>query len=280
MKLLFTSDLHGREDLYRQLVAAVREERPDVVLLGGDLCGDCLRHDPLSEQVRFVHTIFAEAIAQLRQDQPRLPIGLTMGNHDLSCAALAMSALGGASRVQVLEPSEVWRASSLAVTGYPCCPPSGWWTWDYERLDRPGDPLPANSGAVWDEDAAALVDRSPEKHFTRMPTMQEELSRAACPRQQWVFVAHAPPYDSGLDCVLGGDAVGSRAVREFITRAQPTISLHGHFHDSPDVSGRVCCRIGRTLAINVGQDDDRLIYACLDVEAPGETLVVRRGTAS
>jgi len=34
---LFASDLHGREDRYLKLLAAIRAERPAAVFLGGDL---------------------------------------------------------------------------------------------------------------------------------------------------------------------------------------------------------------------------------------------------
>jgi Icc-related predicted phosphoesterase len=278
MNILFTCDLHGRRYLYQQLVEVVRRHQPDLVLLGGDLCADCLRRDPLGEQVHFVQSAFAAAMQRMRTGNPHLPIGFVPGNHDLACATTAMTALSGASRVQLLTPGNVWRLGSLAISGYACAPPSGWWAWNYERLDRRGDPLPGDRGAVWDEEIGELVDRTAAEHFTRMPTMEEELRAAVTPDGAWMFVAHCPPYDSGLDRVRQGQAVGSHAVRDFISRAQPTVSLHGHCHDSPDVSGQVRCMIGRTLAVNPGQRDDHLIYVCFDSESPAETLAVLEET--
>jgi len=43
--------------------------------------------------------------------------------------------------------------------------------------------------------------------------------------------------------------VGSTAVRHFIERVQPMLSLHGHIHESPGY-----IRIGRTLCINAGSE--------------------------
>jgi Icc-related predicted phosphoesterase len=62
----------------------------------------------------------------------------------------------------------------------------------------------------------------------------------------------APELTEDLRVVAkGGEAnmipVGSTAVREFIERHQPLLSLHGHIHES-----RGAVRIGRTLAINPG----------------------------
>ncbi len=75
-----------------------------------------------------------------------------------------------------------------------------------------------------------------------------------------IFNLHCPPYGSKLDeapaldadlrPMYGGQAlrpVGSTAVRDVIMRSQPTLSLHGHIHES-----RGAARLGRTLALNPG----------------------------
>jgi uncharacterized protein len=79
-----------------------------------------------------------------------------------------------------------------------------------------------------------------------------------------IAVLHVPPYDSGLDMcpeldknlkiiTQGGQVVmkaaGSKAVRAWIEKIQPVLSLHGHIHESP---GHV--HIGRTLAVNAGSE--------------------------
>jgi Icc-related predicted phosphoesterase len=79
-----------------------------------------------------------------------------------------------------------------------------------------------------------------------------------------ILALHVPPYDSGLDTcpeldkdlkmiTKGGQVLmkpaGSTAVRAFIEKVQPLLTLHGHIHESP---GHV--RIGRTLCINAGSE--------------------------
>jgi Icc-related predicted phosphoesterase len=73
-----------------------------------------------------------------------------------------------------------------------------------------------------------------------------------------VFVSHVPPVTTNLDATYGGFHAGSRAVRAYIEGFQPTLSLHGHIHESPQVSGSVCDRIGRTLCVNPGQTPTQL----------------------
>lgn len=82
--------------------------------------------------------------------------------------------------------------------------------------------------------------------------------------EKTIAVIHVPPYASNLDTcpeldkdlrivTQGGQVMmksaGSHAVRAFIERVQPLLSLHGHIHESP---GHV--RLGRTLAINAGSE--------------------------
>jgi Icc-related predicted phosphoesterase len=82
--------------------------------------------------------------------------------------------------------------------------------------------------------------------------------------ERTIAVLHVPPIGSGLDTcpdldpnlkiiTRGGQVVmksaGSTAVKAFIDRVQPLLSLHGHIHESP---GHV--RIGRTLSINAGSE--------------------------
>jgi Icc-related predicted phosphoesterase len=61
-----------------------------------------------------------------------------------------------------------------------------------------------------------------------------------------VFVPHAPPFGT-LDKTWTGVRAGSRAVREFIERAQPALVLCGHIHEA-----RGQARIGQSLVVNCG----------------------------
>ncbi len=82
--------------------------------------------------------------------------------------------------------------------------------------------------------------------------------------ERTVAVIHVPPFNSGLDTcpdldenlkiiTQGGQVVmksaGSPAVRAFIEKVQPMLTLHGHIHESPGYK-----HLGRTLMINAGSE--------------------------
>jgi Icc-related predicted phosphoesterase len=62
-----------------------------------------------------------------------------------------------------------------------------------------------------------------------------------------LLVCHTPPYDTRLDRLVNGTAVGSPAVRAFIEARQPDVAVVGHIHE-----GRGTDRIGDTLVVNPG----------------------------
>jgi Icc-related predicted phosphoesterase len=89
-----------------------------------------------------------------------------------------------------------------------------------------------------------------------------ELEAQLDPDKPLIVVTHVPPYASRLDIapklrddlsivIEGGEPVmvpvGSPAVRAFLERTQPMLSLHGHIHES-----RGIIKIGRTIAVNPG----------------------------
>ena len=87
MKILHTSDWHLGHTLYNydrteeqivmllQMVNIVREQKPDVFLL----CGD-VYHTPQPSAA--VQTMFTEALIQIRDANPGMTIVVTAGNHD------------------------------------------------------------------------------------------------------------------------------------------------------------------------------------------------------
>jgi Icc-related predicted phosphoesterase len=64
---------------------------------------------------------------------------------------------------------------------------------------------------------------------------------------------HSPPFGTRLDLIRGGKSAGSRSIKAFIEEHQPLLTLHGHIHESPDLSGAYFDRIRKTLSINPGQ---------------------------
>lgn len=84
----------------------------------------------------------------------------------------------------------------------------------------------------------------------------------------FIFVSHALPYNSSLD-VVEGINVGSLAIRKFIERRQPFLSLHGHVHESAGTS-----KIGKTICVNVGSGHMEDLLKAVVIDTPDKIKFV------
>jgi Icc-related predicted phosphoesterase len=69
------------------------------------------------------------------------------------------------------------------------------------------------------------------------------------------------------------------AVLRWINRHQPLLTLHGHIHESPDVTGRHAARLGRTVCHQPGQRGERqglLVYSMVTIEEARHVRIERR----
>lgn len=91
-----------------------------------------------------------------------------------------------------------------------------------------------------------------------LPTLHDELTSLVRPQNmnKTIYVIHMPPARLGLDKCYSGVEVGSRAVYDFIKKNQPLLTLHGHIHESPQMTGKWFAKLGKTICIQPGQLDD------------------------
>ena len=67
--------------------------------------------------------------------------------------------------------------------------------------------------------------------------------------------------------------VGSMALRLFIEQYQPYLTLHGHIHETVEMSGNFKHKIGETLCLSSGNHNvgDNLAILVLDINKINET---------
>jgi Icc-related predicted phosphoesterase len=270
MQICFTSDLHGSPALYAELDRLLETERPDLLLLGGDLFVDGAIDDPLGTQVAYVEREFLPRIAGWRARHRGLQVASILGNHDWLCT---LAALRGHDELVLLSTGAPWSCNGVRFLGHSLTPPTPFWLKDFERLDLAADATPLESGVVWDSEQRRARQVQAIEHYGRHPALEQELAGAPRVQGPWIFVSHAPPFGTRLDRLPHlPQPIGSRAVRDWIASRQPLCSLHGHIHESPEVSGAFSDRIGETLCINPGQHPDRLHAVLFDVSQPERTL--------
>jgi Icc-related predicted phosphoesterase len=274
MRVVYTSDLHGNRAQYSQLLHLAAEQGAQAIVLGGDL----LPNDPepargMLLQREFVRAFFAPWLQRIRTEFRALTVYALPGNEDWASTTDLLVDLAEARLFYPLHQrawplnGSTWLAGSSLVPITPFAPK------DWDRLEGigPEPPWPAGGGL---RSAYGLLRPITLADLQALPTLVDELASLAAQSEpaRTIYVLHCPPYGTTLDRLEDGRSVGSRAVRAFIERYQPPLTLHGHIHESPLVSGSFVDRIGQTLCVNPGQTAERLHAVIFDTDDPGASL--------
>lgn len=276
--LLFATDPHGNVTAYEALLERAAERAVDAIVLGGDLLP--LPHgagDRVRRQLAFVR----EWLPGWLRRAPA-PVFAIFGNDDWACCAPHLEALGEQGLLTPLHGRAVSLDEDLSIAGYSCVPVTPFSMSDWDRFDGPGwqperaprrivlsDPLPDGGGRLRDGTLDELVAR---------PTIRDDLEALAAlsDPSRTIYVTHTPPHGTALDVMYGRAHIGSPALAAFIDARQPPLTLHGHVHESPELTGTIQQRLGRTLSVNPGASRTSLHAALVDLDAleRGATLVV------
>lgn len=274
----FVTDLHGQLERYKKLFRRIELEKPSAVFLGGDLMPSGLfsmtSNDLLVQD--FMNEImiggFSDLKAKLGKQYPR--VFLILGNDD-----------GRIEENEFIkaESKHIWEyihnkktiLQEFSVYGYAYVPPTPFQLKDWERYDvsRYVDP-----GCVSPEEGWRTV-QIPSNRI-RYSTIQEDLEKLTGNENlsKSVFLFHTPPYKTGLDRIADEGRmiehvpldihVGSIAVKKFIEKKQPYITLHGHVHESARITGSWKERIGNTYAISAAHDGHELALVSFNLRNP------------
>ncbi len=282
MNCLFVSDLHGDTTRYRKLLAALREIKPDLLFIGGDIMPGGLRLEENQPEIEenFIRSFLIREFQLLRDEMgdayPRIFIILGNDDHTLDEQDL----LAG-EQLGLWEYAHNRRlvAGKYVVYGYNFVPPTPFLHKDWERYDvsrylDPGDVSPENGWRTVEVSA----------HEKRYSTIAKDLDNLVTDADltNAVFLFHAPPHDTKLDrCNNDGKMVdhvpldlhvGSIAISRLIKRSQPLVTLHGHIHESARLSGSWIDSIGRTTMIGAAHDGPELALIRFDLEKPEDAV--------
>jgi Icc-related predicted phosphoesterase len=267
----FTSDLHGQTGLYEQLLAVVVAHRPRVAIIGGDLSPHAPGVEGLRRQRVFIQGFLVEFARRLHENAPDCELLLLMGNDDWAANADCLDEHHG----------ELWHhihartaeVDGARVAGLSWVPITPFGLKDWERWEDGVEESPMRLDG-WVSRGEALEPARLDA-ARRTPTIAEalrELGALSLPAET-LYVLHSPPRDTACDLIARDQHVGSRAIRAYLETHQPPLSLSGHIHESPRISGTFRDRVGRTVVVNPGQfGTSRLCGVWFDPKRPGETL--------
>lgn len=256
--VLYTADLHGSRELYLETFTLARNLGVRAIVLGGDLAP----HATVVEQRGFFHEFLIPLLREYRQEAASADLFYIMGNDDWR-ANLPLLVGAGIERCHhihclvrpFLQSSWIAGMGSVSLTPFAL---KDWERWE-EGL---GGPVRLDGFRSAEDGSVHPFDfrgREWEEWIGRdLETIGNELRPERTPL---VCAFHGPPHGTALDLIHGEVHVGSREVRKFLEARRPLLSLHGHIHESPAVSGKFADRLGPTICVNPGQRMGSTLHA-------------------
>ena len=216
VKFLYVTDIHGDIKTYEKIFELGSEKNIDFLVFGGDITSGVT---PKSQRF-FLEFYLLRRIKEFRKNHRKKQIFIMMGNDDFSSNFYVLKKASKKGLIAILHKM-FYRVENLTIAGYPYINPTPFFLKDWEKEEKE-------------------IEKDLEKLscFCEMP--------------KTIFVFHAPPYGTKLDMLYNREHKGSKAIRKFIEKYQPLLTLHGHIHESREFSGFINERIGKTLCVNPG----------------------------
>lgn len=226
MKIIYATDLHGNSRSYERLLKESAKSEADAVLIGGDITPVGFMDVFVQAQRDFLEQGLLPGLRNFKQDTKK-PVFIMMGNDDFK---INMDILKKGEKQGLLKllSQKVHSLGEFQIAGYSYINETLFLMKDWEKTEE------------------------------EIKRDLKALSKKMDPKKS-VFVFHIPPFKSKLDMLYNRSHVGSMAVRKFIEEFQPLLTLHGHIHESPEMSGAFLEKIGKTVCINPGNATPALI---------------------
>jgi Icc-related predicted phosphoesterase len=263
----YTADLHGNEQQYRKLVNFAISNSAQSVIIGGDIApGSASIEHLIWEQRSFLSQPLLRLLSPLKEELPNCQIHLIMGNDDCACNLDVLEKNG--LPFHVIHGRRLKLTEDFEIVGYPYVPITPFMLKDWEKYDL--SQVPRNlredyrrrkilnyklfgfktEGTRW---KGFRFTSEMEKE----DSIQKDLEKSVFTKKpgETVYVIHTPPNNTHLDQRYDGYHVGSMALRLFIERHQPYLTMHGHVHETVERSGEYKQEIGKTLCLTAGNSD-------------------------
>jgi len=285
-KVLYTADIHGNKIQYQKLIDYAIKIAADTIIIGGDIAPKRrLADNYIKFQQQFFEHELPKLLYPLKEKLPDSNLFLMMSNDDCK-ANLDVLEKHSPGLYQLIHGKRINLTKKLDILGYSYVPITPFGIKDWEKFDLSN--VPSNLIEEYENRKRTTYrldgfksTRSGWKEFQfsqdmeKKDSIQKDLSNKLFQNKpnKTVYVIHTPPNQTNLDQVLTKNHVGSIAVRLFIEDCQPYLTLHGHIHETVDVSGKFKDNIGETLCLSSGNHDSwsKLAVLVFDLYDPKHT---------
>jgi Icc-related predicted phosphoesterase len=280
-KIVFCADLHGNIVQYQKAFRHALDIQSSLVIFGGDLCPK----EPERRTPKLQREFLTQELFPLIKDfklKNSSEILMTLGNDDFK--SLYPTLLGNQKAVgyQMIEHTPFISKNGFHYIGYAYVPFNPYKYRDFQKRDLASDKAaenriqPVSSEGVMSEGDELIPNLFEDQ--IKLSSIEEDLYAITkdVPPEKQILVVHTPPFDTACDLTKHGLHVGSKGLRKYIEDKQPLLALHGHIHETVELSGKFPEYLGSTICVSAGNDHKPLDPFIVEIEIGKEIIVQRK----
>jgi len=246
MKVLYATDLHGQSDKFKAVLKVIDDH--EILILGADILP---KGEGASERkiMDFIIYKLPEFFMKIK-----IPVFIDFGNDDwYMYYKMFKNVVDVYDHVHISHMNEI-KIGDYTFIGMQYVPDYPFGIKDWCREDSP-KVCDSNQMSLPYESYSGVIKKIPDlyTYFHNQDSIFVELNKLSLPTDKTVYIIHAPPIQSGLDVCFRVGPVGSNDVRLWIETNKPFLTLHGHIHESYEITNTALTKINDTICINPGQ---------------------------
>ena len=255
MKFIYACDIHGDTNKYEKLFKTAQKEDIKYMVLGGDLLPK--RGIIVIIQPEFIRDFFEDYFKRLKENN--IKCILIPGNDDLEKFDIEINELCEKySNIYNIDNKKL-DIEDVSFIGLSKVLDHPFGSKNRVLIEKNLKMQPQLSQDIYINRDTEVITISEWERYreTNIDKMEDILSSLPVvdKSRKTIYVLHNPPYGIGLDVCGNGLQVGSKAITSFLEESNSYMSLHGHIHESPKISGLWYNKLGKTICIQPGQTE-------------------------
>ena len=255
MKFIYACDIHGDTNKYEKLFKTAQKEDIKYMVLGGDLLPK--RGIRVIIQPEFIRDFFEDYFKRLKENN--IKCILIPGNDDLEKFDIEINELCEKySNIYNIDNKKL-DIEDVSFIGLSKVLDHPFGSKNRVLIEKNLKMQPQLSQDIYINRDTEVITISEWERYREINIDKMEDILSSLPvvdkSRKTIYVLHNPPYGIGLDVCANGLQVGSKAITSFLEESNSYMSLHGHIHESPKISGLWYNKLGKTICIQPGQTE-------------------------
>ena len=268
MRFIYACDIHGDDKKYNKLLEVCKKEKINNLVLGGDLI--LKKCDREKEQPIYLKNKLEPFFHRLKENN--INCICILGNDDLELLDEEYNNICN-------KYSNVYNVDNKAKIVEDICfigcgkVLDGPWNRKSRIVIEKESPMQKQvcEYVKVDKCTREITAKEWENYRLKCETMEHALEQLPKNNNNFktIYILHDPPFGIGLDVCFNNFEAGSKTITRFIKDSNAYMSLHGHIHESYNMSGKWMAKLGNTICIQPGQtelNDKELIFVYVDTD--------------